>query len=287
MKRLFITGGTGYLGRELVRQAQQHGWHVAASYYSQLPPRESALTWLPLDVRDAPVVEAVLNDFQPDVVIHTAYRQSEPGLWDVTTTGSHIVANAALSVEARLIHLSSDVIFNGEHTTPYTESSPPDPISDYGKAKAAAENAVRQIIPNAAIVRTSLTYGFAPIDRHTRFVLDVADGTQQAHLFTDEYRCPIFVGDLAAALLELSACDYQGVLNVAGGECLSRYEFGVLLAEAHGRDPSRIPAGRSSDAPVRRPRFCALDTRRATAMLRTRLRGVREVLQEEQPRRTS
>jgi dTDP-4-dehydrorhamnose reductase len=216
--------------------------------------------------------------FQPDSVLHTAFRQNDPGLWDVTAGGALHVARAAAQSGARLIHLSSDVIFSGERDGAYTESDPPDPITAYGTAKADAERLVLEECPNAVVVRTSLIYGFHPIDRHTRFVLDVADGTQDAQLFTDEYRCPILVDDLAVALLELVSHSYEGIINVAGIERLSRYEFGTLLAQAHGRDPSRIGQGLSSESGLRRPRNCTLDVSLAQALLPTPLRGVREVL---------
>jgi dTDP-4-dehydrorhamnose reductase len=151
-------------------------------------------------------------------------------------------------------------------------------VSPYGAAKAAAEQFVTEQDPAAILVRTSLIYGFAPVDRHTQFVLDIADGRNAAQLFYDEYRCPIFVGDLAAALIELAQADYRGVLNIAGDECLSRYAFGRLLAQHNGRDPSRLPGSFSTDSSVRRPRNCRLDISRARQLLQTSLRGVHAVL---------
>ncbi|WP_255603903.1 sugar nucleotide-binding protein, partial [Oscillochloris sp. ZM17-4] len=198
----------------------------------------------------------------------------------ITAEGSGHVARAAADLGARMVHMSSDVIFDGERAEPYTEDDPPAPISAYGEAKAAAERLVAAAHPGAAIVRTSLIYGFDPIDRQTRFALEIAAGQRGDRLFSDEYRCPIVVDDLAAALLELAETDYAGVLNIAGAERLSRHEIGALLARALGHDPAAIQAGRSADLPVRRPRNCALDIGRASALLRTRLRGLREVLAE-------
>lgn len=278
MQRLLITGGTGYLGGELVRQAQAEGWHVTATYFRHAVPADPATTWIALDVRDDRAVAAACDAAQPDVVIHTAFRQYDPDLWPVTAGGTRNIAIAARVCGARLIHLSSDVIFDGEHTAAYTERDPPNPITGYGAAKADAERFVTEHHPNAAIVRTSLIYGFEPIDRHTQFILDIADGRQTAQLFTDEYRCPIFVGDLATALLELARHEFRGVMNVAGSERMSRYAFGVALAQFYGRDPARLPAGVSSASPVRRPRNCTLDISLAQHTLQTPLRGIREVL---------
>lgn len=278
MRRLLITGGTGYLGNVLVHRAAAQGWQTAASYYSQMPAVEAATVWLPLDVRDADAVTDACIAFHPEVVIHTAFRQYDPHLWAVTAEGAGHVAAAAQAVGARLIHLSSDVIFDGEREGAYTEADPPNPITPYGAAKAEAERLVGEHHPDAVMVRTSLIYGFAPIDPRTQFVLDLAEGRRDDHLFLDEYRCPIFVDDLAEALLELALHDYRGVINIAGEERLSRYEFGVLLTEALGRNPAQIKSGLSSESATRRPRNCTLDIQLARSLLRTPLRGVRNVL---------
>jgi dTDP-4-dehydrorhamnose reductase len=106
----------------------------------------------------------------------------------------------------------------------------------------------------------------------------VAAGRRDERLYADEHRCPIFVRDLAAALLELAALPYAGVLNIAGAERLSRYELGRLLVAAWGGDPAGLQSASSAESPVRRPRNCTLATGRAQELLGTRLRGVREVL---------
>lgn len=293
MRRVLITGGTGYLGRELLRQASRQGIAVGASFHSTPPPdgppagpagpsawpgAPAPVRWLPLDVRDRQAVAAVLSEVQPDVVFHTAYRQNEPDLHAVTTDGARWVAEAAHAIGARLIHLSSDVIFSGNRDTPYTEADVPDPVTAYGEAKAEAERLVSAAYPGAVLVRTSLIYGFDPLDRHTRFALDIAEGNRHEQLFHDEYRCPIVVYDLAAALLELAALPFQGIVNIAGSDRVSRYEFGRLLARFHGHDPNRIASASLHTCSTPRPRDCALDVRLAQRMLNTPLRGVKTVL---------
>jgi dTDP-4-dehydrorhamnose reductase len=215
---------------------------------------------------------------QPAVVIHTAFRQQDPDMWDINALGAHNVAAAAYTSGAHLIHMSTDVIFDGTTTSAYTEEEAPNPITAYGASKADAEHFVRSAHPQATLVRTSLIYGMQPIDRHTQFILDIADGRATARLFTDEYRCPVFVEDLAAALLELTAHSSCGIINIAGAETLSRHAFGCLLAAFHGRDPAQLAPGTLAGSGLQRPANCALDIRRAQGMLRTPLRSVREVL---------
>ncbi len=278
MQRLLITGGTGYLGGELVRQARAAGWHIAATYLNTHPPVDTDVTWLAMDVRQEQSVQDVFAAFRPALVIHTAFRQYEPDLWSITAEGARYVARSAYAAGARLIHMSSDVIFDGEHGAPYAEDAPPNPITDYGAAKAAAESFVAAEHLQAAIVRTSLIYGFEPMDRQTAFVLSMIDDARDTALFSDEYRCPIFVVDLAAALLELAASPYQGIINIAGPERLSRYEFGVSLARSYDRDPTRLKSGLSHNSSVRRPRDCTLDISLAQRTLQTTLHATSEVL---------
>ena len=96
---------------------------------------------------------------EPDVIVHTAYRRDGPTAQAVTVDGTAHVANAAVAQGARLLHLSTDVVFDGRAGRPYREPDRLCPVSDYGRAKTAAEHLVRTIAPGALIVRTSLIYG--------------------------------------------------------------------------------------------------------------------------------
>jgi dTDP-4-dehydrorhamnose reductase len=216
------------------------------------------------DVRDRAAVDAALAELVPDAVVHTAYRQEGAGFEAINVDGSAHVARASYAIGARLIHLSTDVVFDGRAGRPYVETDAATPITDYGRSKAAAEDAVAAAHPDALIVRTSLIYGGAEPSKH-----EVAARTPGTVFFTDELRCPVQVGDLAAGLLELVELDASGPLHLAGADGVSRCEFARLVAGAE------IPCG---PAPPHRPLDCRLDSSRAAGMLRTRLRGVREVL---------
>jgi len=243
---LFVTGASGYLGSELLRRTDAVGSSSAD-----------------VDIRDAAAVGALFDRVRPDAVIHTAYRRD-----DRATTFDGAVNVAAAAAGARLVHLSTDVVFDGEKGAPYVEDDEPSPLTAYGRAKADAERAVLTMHRGALVVRTSLIYGGAQPGPQERLAAD-----PDASVFTDEVRCPIQVGDLADALIELAATGLSGVLHVAGADRLSRHEFAELLA---GR---AVRAASMADSGVVRPRDCTLAIERARGLLRTRLRGAREVLE--------
>jgi dTDP-4-dehydrorhamnose reductase len=244
--RLHVTGATGFLGSELLRLAP-------------------AATGERVDVRDGDAVLELFSRLEPEIVVHAAYRQDGPDAWPVTVDGAEHVASAAAAVGARLVHLSTDVIFDGRKGAPYVEEDEPSPVTDYGRAKAEAERRVVAACPDALLVRTSLILGGPGHEpsKHEALARD-----PEVTFYEDEIRCPVQVGDLAAALLELAALAVSGPLHVAGADAVSRAGLAELVT---GGPVSAAPA------PAGRPLDCSLDSSRAAALLRTRLRGVREL----------
>jgi dTDP-4-dehydrorhamnose reductase len=256
---LLITGGCGYLGRELVRRAPACGWDVRATWFERPPHVQSAVEWVQADLRDPAAVQRAVEGV--DAVIHTAYRQGD-GEWEVNVEGSSAVAEAARG--ARLVHLSTDLVFDGTRGR-YREEDAPAPVNSYGRSKAEAERLVLETHDRATIVRTSLIYGGAEPGPQERLA---AEGRR---FFVDEIRSPVHVGDLADALLEVTAMDLHGTLHLAGVDDLSRFDFAVLL----GADPALIEPAQTT--PERAPNV-SLDSSRAGGLLQTRLRGAYEVL---------
>ncbi|MFW6115422.1 MAG: SDR family oxidoreductase [Chloroflexota bacterium] len=288
---ILVTGGSGYLGRWVVCLARP-SWDVTATFLTQTP-RAPGVHWRRLDVRDQPAVAALIDELQPSAVVHTAALNPGQGteFEPTNAAGTRHVARAAAAVGARLIHVSTDVLFDGQKGS-YTEEDSPSPITPYGRSKALAEEAVHASGADAVIVRTSLLYGPAADapqppareqgwrrwDRQTRWVVGDLQAHKPVRLFTDELRCPVWVESLASALLELAAHPYRGVLHVAGPQDLSRYAFGVRLARVHGVDPAGITPALSRESGLIRPLDCTLDSSRAQTLLRTPLPGVDEIL---------
>ncbi len=266
---LLVVGGSGFLGGEVCRQAVAAGRRVVCTWHSA-PVGVPGVAVRRLDVTDRAAVRALLTRVRPDAVVATPYRYDD---WAVTADGAANVAYAAAEVGARLVHLSSDALHAGR-PAPYPDDEAPTPVYPYGAAKAAAETAVRAIDPGAVLVRTSLIVGEG--SKQIALCREALAG--RATLFSDELRCPIDVTDLAAAVLELASSDYAGPLNVAGPDPVSRAELGLLVARQLGVDPAGLKTTTAVAAGVCRPAEVRLDSSRAVGLLRTRLRGVTELL---------
>jgi dTDP-4-dehydrorhamnose reductase len=244
--RVHVTGASGFLGRELLALADE-------------------ATGERVDVRDPAATQVLFERVRPDAVIHTAYRQTGDGAWETTVDGAENVARAARAVAARLLHLSTDVVFDGRKGSPYVEGDVPCPATDYGRAKAESELRVRAAHPEALVVRTSLIVGGPGHEpsKHERAALDPG-----LTFYEDEIRCPTQVGDLAGALFELASLEVTGILHVAGAQPLSRADLAELVV-GHAVERGRAPSGRPLD--------CSLDSSRARALLHTELRDVGSV----------
>jgi dTDP-4-dehydrorhamnose reductase len=263
LSTLFLTGGSGLLGAHVQRSPLVDQWQLVA------PTSRS------LDIRDGDAVRSMIRDWRPAVVLHLAYRRDDrPTIVD----GSRHVAQAAAACGARLVHVSTDVVFGGR-PAPYGERDRPDPVIAYGRWKAEAEAAVAAEHPAAAIVRTSLLYADsaatpAPCQVDVRRALS---GESPMTFFTDEVRCPAPAADVADACLRLVPMDVAGPIHVAGPP-LSRAAFAAAIARWLGADPNRLrTASLTSMAGEKRPGRVVLDTSFA-AGLGIRCRSVAEVL---------
>lgn len=262
---MFVSGGWGFLGRYIVRAANAAGWMVFE------PTRNE------LDVRHETALRSALTLARPDVIVHTAYRQSGPDMWSTNVEGSSAIARCAVASGSRLIHLSSDLVFSGR-TTPYQEASELSPLQPYGRSKAAAERAVGLIDPKAVLIRTSLLYDIENVSIAHRPILDAAQGTLDYSFFDDEIRCFTPVRDLASAIMDLCYHDFAGALHVAGPEPMNRYDFACRFAMQHGLNPAKLKRASHGEAHRDRPSTLMLDSNQASGLLTTRIRPVSEVL---------
>jgi dTDP-4-dehydrorhamnose reductase len=276
MKRLLITGGSGYLGRHIARRVAA-GWPGEWRYTTFAADPLALPQGVRLDLRDGAAVARFVAGFAPDAIIHTAGSNTTPDMAAVIIDGTRHVAEAAARAGARLVHLSTDSVFGGDRA-PYDETAAPAPINEYGRAKAAAE-ALALAHPNTVVVRTSLIYGLAEMDNGTAWMVAALRAGRPVALFTNQRRNPVWVETLVDACLELIDLPYTGVLNVAGRQTLSRADYALRLLAWWGVT-ERETLSLAEDSSGRWPVDCTMDLSRAGRLLRTPLLGVDEVIGE-------
>ncbi len=249
-RRLFVTGGAGYLGRHIVNGPASTGWEIVA------PSSRS------VDLRNAESVRSAIGDWKPTAIVHTAYRRGDrASIVDATQN----VAEAAERHGVRLVHVSTDALFRGR-LAPYREIDEPTPVTDYGRDKADAERIVAATAPSAIIVRTSLLYGSRELSGHELAVRDVISGRSTMKFFTDEIRSAVMVDDVAAALVQLAERpDLDGLLHLGGPEALSRAELAIRTARRHGWDESKLAFSTLEGSGLVRPSRVVLDSSLATS----------------------
>lgn len=285
-RRVLVTGAAGQLGRALVAR-------VPAGIELR------ALDRAGLDVTDAASVARELDAFAPAVVINaSAYTAVDRAEQDpeaaarANALGPRVLAEALAARGARLVHVSTDYVFDGRGCTPYAPDATPAPLGAYGRSKLEGERAVAAALgARATVLRTAWVYSSrGPSFLQTMLRLMRERGAVK--VVDDQVGTPTATGPLAAALWQLAARDeLGGIHHWTDAGTASWYDFAVAIAEeAFARGllasrPSVAPiATRDYPTPARRPAYGVLDKRPTWAALgiepvhwRTRLR---EVLQE-------
>jgi dTDP-4-dehydrorhamnose reductase len=271
--RLLLTGASGSLGSYILRECIRRGETVVAWSGS----REGELFGCPLrpiDLAEPDAIVSAFRDARPDGVVHTAAlavvsdcHRDPQRAERINTRGSAILAELADRAKIPLLHVSTDMVFDGERA-PYREEDPVAPASVYGRTKAEAERAVLAY-PRNTVVRVPLLFGPTLTGKPSFFdqqLLALREG-RRIPLFLDEWRTPLSLLFAARALLALAASPF-GLLHVGGPERLSRLEMGQRLAAFLGCDPSGIE-------PISRTSIAAAEPRQADLSLdSSRWRGL-------------
>ena len=249
--RVLITGGAGLVAGHLVRTAPTAAEvHVT---WRTSPPVTGPVAHQ-VDLCDADAVRSLCDQVRPDLVVHTAYSQSSEA--DVVDATRSVAASAA-ACGARLVYLSSDMVFGGD-AAPYDEDAAPDPLNDYGRWKLAAEQLAAEHVPGALVTRTSLVVSGDPLDHQARWLQRALTAGEEVTLFDDEFRTPVQGHDLAGAIWDLVADGAAGVVHLAGPERLSRAQVGLRCAAQMGLATGLVRTASAADHPDPRPRDLSL-----------------------------
>lgn len=272
--RILVTGASGQLGSYVLRALQRRGWPTVA--WSQRPDVELfGCRCQSVQLRDTDQVVSAFQAAAPQFVIHAAAMSGvadcfrDPGLARQTNvTATRLLVELADKHAARIVYVSTDLVFNGEKDV-YDESDYPAPLSVYGQTKANAERCVLGGTRHL-VLRMSLMFGPSVNERPSFFQQQISAlrSNTPCRLFRDEWRTPLDLESAANGLLEVVQSDVTGILHFGGPERMSRLEMGLRLARYLGISESLIQAIDREDVPAGepRPRDTSLDSRRWCAL---------------------
>jgi dTDP-4-dehydrorhamnose reductase len=262
--KVLIVGGNGQLGRSL-RALAPEGAEIVSHDVDTL------------DITDKAAVDAIIQAVRPDIMFNAAAytavdkaESEEAAAHAVNATAVGLLADAARTVGARFVHVSTDFIFDGTAHMPYATDAAPNPLSVYGRTKLAGEAAAG---PDALIVRTAWVY--APIGGNfVRTMIRLMGQNPEVRVIADQIGTPTYAPDLAQALWTLAAKGASGIFHHTDAGVASWYDFAVAIQEealAAGLLDKAVPvipiATHEYPTPAVRPQFSVLDKSATWALL--------------------
>ena len=287
-ERLLVIGATGLLGSKVLEKARDR-YAVSGAYN---PDADGVSTWKleAVDIGSKEDVDKLFEKTKPDIVILTAAMTNVDACEKNKTMANRInasapglVARACKKASARMVHVSTDYVFDGNKTRRYLETDMPRPISIYGTSKLAGERSVMSTLSDAAVVRPAVLYGWNPIAEKMNFVTWVLkklrDG-EPVKLFDDQIVSPTLADDLAEVLLAIGDKQTSGVWHASGPDCLDRPACGRMIAEVFGLNTDLVVPTPSSSIslPARRPKYSCLDITKVEKLLGRKTVSFREGL---------
>ena len=252
---LLIIGGSSFLGGNLISVIAS-GIDTYFTYHTNKINCKNQGNTFQLDIKNKEDVKRLICKISPQIVVHTAAKTSiafceknKKEAWETNVIGTKNIAQAVEQIKAKLIYLSTDLVFDGSKMF-YTEKDIPNPICYYGRTKFEGEKIVSTLCSDYIIARTSLIYGKSVNSSKcsTDILINDLMNNNIANLFYDEYRTPLYIKDLCKILLEFAERkNTHDIFNLCGSERLSRYQFGLKIADIFNLNNQNITKVSSSN----------------------------------------
>lgn len=288
LARVLVIGASGLLGQYVAQEAVDRGHQVWGSYFSS-PLPEGLVHPLRVDVGKPETIEAAFDEARPEwTVMCSAYTDVDycedvpQKALRVNAVGPSNVAHLCRDRDVRLVHVSTDYVFDGKDG-PYDERANPNPLNHYGASKREGEVRVLDTLPGALVVRLSALYGWNHIRGNVNsvtWILSVLRSARVVPLFADQRVSPTYAYEAATAILELAPYLTSGYLHLASPDCVTRLELGKAVAEVFGL-PARLLRPTTVEAArllAPRPLHSCLTSTRRDVHLKMPPRPLREAL---------
>lgn len=261
--RLLITGSNGMLGQRAVQfYSSKENVELLATSVEDKSVVDS-VEYVSCDIKNRDEIKKVIHDYYPDFIIHTAAftnvdlsEKLREDAWKINVKGVEYIAEAARAIDAHIIHISTDYIFDGKDG-PYSENAKPNPVGYYGRTKLASENALKISGTFFTILRTNVLYGIAPNSRpdFVRWVINSLNKKENIRIVKDQINNPAFIDDLVQGINKIIDFKKTGIYNIGGKEFLSRYDFTLRISDFFNLDKNLIAPITTEELkqPARRP----------------------------------
>ena len=282
--KILITGGSGLLGSATA--AFFKNYYSTFITYTNNKVSIGGCEAYRLDITNKEEVFKVIWAIRPDFIIHTAAltgvgicENNKELAYNINVNGTRHIAEAADKINSRIVHISTDYVFDGKKGM-YKETDKPNPLNYYAKTKLEAEKLINK---NHAIIRTSI-YGWNIIKERKNFatfILEGLENNKKIDIFEDQYNAIILANNLAEALKEIVDKNKKGIYNIGGSERQSKYEFALKLADVFELNKGLINPISINDAEdkAQRPPDVSLDSTKAKKELNVKLLNIEEGLE--------
>jgi dTDP-4-dehydrorhamnose reductase len=264
--RVLVTGANGLVGRRLVRALLEdaHTVHALGRGPQRFSEQSQRLTYLSVDLADAPALWQAVVDAAPDAIVNPAgmtdvdgCERDVEGAYQANVEAVATLCRAARAAQAHLVHVSTDYVFDGL-AGPYDIDAVPNPRGAYALTKHLGEQTVRVLAaPGAwAIARTAVVYGWPSAGKPNfgSWLVETLRAGKPIKLFEDQWVSPSSARNVARMLAELATRRCAGLWHTCGAEVIDRVTFGHRLCQRFGFDPKGISPSRLADAKLLSPR---------------------------------
>lgn len=266
----FLIVGSGFLGKQMLKKLSQKKINAIGTGFNCTDSKFQRL-----DIREISEIRKYIKKIEPSIIVNCAaitdldfLENNEKSAYSINAEGARNLAIVANENNIRLIHISTDSIFDGKKGN-YSEEDIPNPVNTYSKSKLLGEKYIQEILENYIIIRTNF-YGLDD-DRKTllNWIISTLQKNETLTGFEDVFFSPLEVSNLSDLIIELALKPINGIIHLASDKRISKYQFIMEVAEIFGFNKDLISQGSLNDAKLiaKRPRDTSLSNLKSKKIL--------------------